>query len=461
MDAFQVPTAQERIHDEGEWADSSTLNDGEPERTSPDIPGLKENFIPRRPSKAEKKRARRSGLVQVITPKLMDTIDVVLHPGNHHLDNKSEGCDATLSHKIIEDNIAFNAHCFKPSFMRQSVRDKKLLKANGIGKAASPKNAQEDPEITLILEHLGISSAPIHTSRERTALVKQLRSAIQDDVEKVENENRDTMMRMAGYWRYVNRKTYNFMVRQNQIWDWATGQKLEEIEEEEESEADTEDDRDTEGAFWDDTSTLGTSRDGVSTPYSEVEDYAGDYELDEVKDLRLVDKVTALDEKLNEEIGEPEEDAGDSLVTPRANQLIFNTPIPRTRVPEPRVKGENLGFPNPFLAQRKDTRDLRPTSISTLKTDEPFDFVPSSPSTPGTPTFSAPHHDPNNRYNPLLKLNGGLNQRLGRASKSLKVAPATVLPLREMTNNSWTTVKGKGLTAGKTSYAGALKKPRL
>lgn len=466
FDAFQIPLVQEKIHEEGEWADSSTLNEDESDFTSSEKPGLKENCAPRMLTKAEKKRARRSGLVQVITPKLLKTIDAILHPGNHPLDNKenkqSDGCDATLFNKIIEDNIAFKAHCFKPSFMRQSVHDKKVLKGNGIGKAALPKNAQEDPQITLLLNHLSISTAHSHASRERTALVKQLRSAIQDDAEKVENENRDTMMRMAGYWRYVNRKTYNFMVRQNQIWDWATGQKLEEIEEEDESEVDTEDDRDTEGAFWDDTSTLGTTRNGVITPHSDIEDYAGDYDLDKVKDLHLVDKVAAPDEKLNEKTAEPEEDAGDCVITPRANQLTFKTSIPKTRIPEPRIRAEHQGSPHPFPASRRDTRHLRPTSISTLKTDEPFDFIPSSPSIPGTPTptFSAPHHDPNNRYNPLLKLNEGLNQPFGRPGRMLKVAPAIVSPLRETTNNSWTTVKGKGLATGKTSYAGALKKAR-
>lgn len=41
-------------------------------------------------------------------------------------------------------------------------------------------------------------------------------------------------MRMAGYWRYANRRTYNVMVRNNQLWDWTTGTKLEEVDEEEE-----------------------------------------------------------------------------------------------------------------------------------------------------------------------------------------------------------------------------------
>ncbi|KAL9026104.1 MAG: hypothetical protein Q9196_005179, partial [Gyalolechia fulgens] len=278
----------------------------------------------------------------------MNTINVTLHPGNHpHSDGEnrpSDGCNAKLSHKIIHDNIAFNAHCFKPSSIRESFHSKKLLKANGIGKAASPKNAQGDPKIALLIDQLGISSTPIHASRERIALVKELRNAIRDDAEKVENENRDTMMRMAGYWRYVNRKTYNCMVRQNRIWDWATGQKLEELEEEDGSELDTEDDRDTEGAFWDDNSTLGTPLNGVGTPYSEIEESAGDSELDERKDLRLIDEAAALDEKLlYENVGVQREDGRDNVLTETANPLAFKTPEPRTRIPEPRARAGNTG----------------------------------------------------------------------------------------------------------------------
>ena len=46
------------------------------------------------------------------------------------------------------------------------------------------------------------------------------------------NDQVETMQRMAGYWRYANKRTYNEMVRNNEIWDWATGEKLPEITEE-------------------------------------------------------------------------------------------------------------------------------------------------------------------------------------------------------------------------------------
>ncbi|KAL8830323.1 MAG: hypothetical protein Q9170_005780 [Blastenia crenularia] len=458
FDVFHIPRASENTHEEGEWADSSTLNEDEGDTRSPQTNDLKENYTPRGLTKTERKRVRHSGLVQVITPELMNAIDATLHPEDRLSDDKenrlSDITNAALSHKIIVDNIAFNTHCFKPSSMRQSVHLKKIQKANGIGKSPSPKSAQEDPEITWILGQLGIRPAPPHSSKERSALVKQLRNAIRDDSDKVENENRDTMMRMAGYWRYVNRKTYNFMVRQNQIWDWATGQKLEEIEEEDESDFDTEDDRDTDGASWDDNSTLGTPLSGVGTPCNEIEDYAEDYDLDEMKGLRLVDEAAVLDAELNERFHDHiKEDEDTCVLTPKASHFIFDSPEPKTRIPAPK----------PLLTvPRNDTRHLRPTSISTLKTDEPFDFLLSTPSTLVNPAsdkeiVSIPHHDPNNRYNPLAKLNGGLNQRLPRSKKSLRLSPATIVPSKE-TTGSWTTVKGRGPGASKISYAGALKR---
>lgn len=104
----------------------------------------------------------------------------------------------------------------------------------------------DDPLITTILHRLGISetvisSAPnnqITKDKRFRALLTQLRTAIAADLVSVENEERETMMRMAGYWRYVNRRTYNAMVRNNSLWDWETGGKLREVDFDEVSEED-------------------------------------------------------------------------------------------------------------------------------------------------------------------------------------------------------------------------------
>ncbi len=458
---FRSPSALDNIIEEGEWADSSTLNDDELEVMPPGPVHLKENYPPRKSSKAERKRAKHSKLVQIVTPELMNMVDFVLHPESHLVDGKEhkpgDESSAALSHKVIEENISFNTNCFLPSSTRQSVHAKRLLKTSGAGKTPSPQSAQEDPVIGLVLEQLGISSTPSHSSRERNTLIKQLRSAIRDDTEKVENENRDTMMRMAGYWRYVNRKTYNVMVRNNELWDWVTGQKLEEIgEEEEESEMDSEDGFDTDVFSWDDMSTLATPFSGAGTPVNELEDWSSDYELHGIRTLRLVDDSERLDAELNQALHGRD---GDGMRTPKASHFPFHTPERRSKIPEPKNKTPNSPPRTHLFSGTKDTRHIRPTSISTLKNDEPFEFMPPAPSTP-TPAdkpFSAPHHDPSNRYTPLTKLNGDLNQPLGRTTKALKLAVPAVLSVKD-TNADWTTVKGKGTGAGKTSYAGAVKK---
>ena len=60
--------------------------------------------------------------------------------------------------------------------------------------------------------------------------MNRLITAITEDVTAYQNEQAETMGRTAGYWRYVSKRTYNFMVRNNKIWDWATGEKLYELD---------------------------------------------------------------------------------------------------------------------------------------------------------------------------------------------------------------------------------------
>ena len=60
--------------------------------------------------------------------------------------------------------------------------------------------------------------------------MRKLTAAIEGDITAFQNEQAETMARAAGYWRYVNKRTYNIMVRNNTIWDWATGEKLPELD---------------------------------------------------------------------------------------------------------------------------------------------------------------------------------------------------------------------------------------
>ncbi|KAI4139408.1 MAG: hypothetical protein L6R39_006299 [Caloplaca ligustica] len=61
---FRSPSALDNVVEEGEWADSSTLNEDESQVSTPGSQDLKESFTPKRPTKAERKTAKHSKLVQ-------------------------------------------------------------------------------------------------------------------------------------------------------------------------------------------------------------------------------------------------------------------------------------------------------------------------------------------------------------------------------------------------------------
>ncbi len=138
-----------------------------------------------------------------------------------------------VPNSTIDKNIVFNAHCFRWSSLRQGVHEKKILKNNGPAKKVDLGNAEQIDEIsTMILKTLGIKTNLADAAKARKVLDSKLRNAILKDLVALENEQAETMQRMAGYWRYANRRTYNQMVENNELWDWATGAKLQKVEEE-------------------------------------------------------------------------------------------------------------------------------------------------------------------------------------------------------------------------------------
>ncbi|KAL8695927.1 MAG: hypothetical protein Q9224_003069 [Gallowayella concinna] len=463
LDSFLAPQILKPIGEEDEWADTSTLNnDDDLDMKRPGILGMQDDCPPRRTKKAQKKRAKHSSLVQIVTPALMDRIRTALHPEAYRpedrIDKPGDANSTALNHRIIQENIAFNTNCFSSASMRQTVHAKKLLKSNSVGQASS-KAAQDEMEMILILERLGITPDSVTASKQRSSLLKQLRSVIKDDIDRVENENRDTMMRMAGYWRYVNRKTYNYMVRENKIWDWTTGQKLEEIEEEEESEPDTGYDRETDNTVWDDASTIGTPRSGAGTPQKEVEDYTGDYQLDE-KSHQMVEDMGATDARPKNPTQELHGRKVTQASVPQPHQPTFDVPLPKQQ--------DTSGRPDSrFLPYGKDSRHfVQPTAIATHKYEEPRPANPphptpsiSQPPAKDGDSFSTTHRDPNNRYHSLANPKSGLNESRGctNSTKALKlVLPKATSPKK--TTGAWTTIKGKSPGLGKATYAGAVKK---
>ena len=146
--------------------------------------------------------------------------------------------------------------------------------------------AEEENEIlSPILARLSVKTYLTKATKERKSLDNKLRTAIMEDLVALDNEQAETMQRMAGYWRYSNRRTYNQMVKNNELWDWATGQKLPEIEEESELDSIEEEDEDVEEEYlsngnpqgvsspesWDDDADLDLPEDG--SPLSLVQGF--------------------------------------------------------------------------------------------------------------------------------------------------------------------------------------------
>ena len=188
------------------------------------------------------KRDRISNLV--ITTEYLKRLDEALHPthiplGEWPTDNHHRRENPLVNNSTIDANITFNAHTFKYSSLRQPIHAKRQAREDATPKAPSKGTTLlDDRAMVLIFSKLDISMDISPSSKERTTLITQLTEAIHEDLTIFANDERETMMRMAGYWRYANRHTYNTMVRNNELWDWSTGQKskLEEIQEDEEVE---------------------------------------------------------------------------------------------------------------------------------------------------------------------------------------------------------------------------------
>ncbi|KAA6409338.1 MAG: hypothetical protein FRX48_06891 [Lasallia pustulata] len=230
-----------------ESADSSTICKEESDIKKLRTPNTKENRNTKKAQKGEKKIVNNQRRVQIISSEDVEQISRALHPsrtslvGESHVGSDENGNgQGLLNNSTVDANKIFNDRTFKYASLRPNIGFKKAAKAQGISTPKTPDDSviwQEDPQIVEILGRLNVDVvAGGPSSRERKTLLSKLCYAIHNDLLIQENEDRDTMMRMAGYWRYVNKRTYNAMVRNNQLWDWATGAELEEVDEEEEEE---------------------------------------------------------------------------------------------------------------------------------------------------------------------------------------------------------------------------------
>lgn len=219
---------------------------------------VKDDSEARKLAKAKKKTVKGRGSVQVVTSECLKVIDEALHPESYVSDDSINqttkvinGESVVPTRGSVQRNLALSANCLKASARNQIIRAKMLAEENRERKRPPPQDAQENTLVATLLEKLGTRVFLPHATKERNHMVGRLRVLIQNDLISVDNEDRETMTRMAGYWRYVNRKTYNYMVRHHLLWDWETGEKLEEVSLDEESDLDTGDDCSTAGIFSD------------------------------------------------------------------------------------------------------------------------------------------------------------------------------------------------------------------
>lgn len=199
----------------------------------------------RKAARDVRKAAKNQIRFNIITREELDKVQDALHPEIREAAERADQVpngQGLADNETIDQNITFNSHTFKYGSLRQGVYEKKLARAND-PRTPEPKTPEEERAILEpILASLGIRTNVLKPTKERKNLYARLQSAITRDVEAFENEQAETMKRMAGYWRYVNRRTYNQMVRNNELWDWATGQKLPEVEEESDLESIMEED---------------------------------------------------------------------------------------------------------------------------------------------------------------------------------------------------------------------------
>ena len=378
-----------------EWdSNSSTLNNDEddPKEGKQCWSGGMENADVRKAAKAERKAAKNQVLFEVITPQDLALVDKALHPESDQQASAAFKSQGLADNHTIDENIAFNANTFKWSKLRQTVHMKKIARNNG-GKQKTNTPEQDNEILSPIFASLGISTHLSKANKQRKSLDAKLRAAILGDIVAFKNDQVETMQRMAGYWRYANKRTYNEMVRNNEIWDWATGEKLPEITEEAELDVIEEQNENPEAQA----GTLDGETEGQIPEYWDDPDFeipAGQTELTNGRSDRLTRQLAAdRDMKLDEEVnlirdslsfkilsldssdddwGRVRDESGDHAN--KGSEALNGSSTPRTPLSSvtPNLKGPHEeGF--------QGVKDTRVLGIAIRKASPPFKDTPSTP----------------------------------------------------------------------------------
>lgn len=225
-------------HSEGSWNDKGIDVTLDTDRLDKQIIKQEtkwqlDSFDNRKAVKAERKMAKNQSRFFDISRDDRKTVEEALHPGAPTLlgANAVQAGQGLENNDTIATNINYNSCTFRWGKIRQTVHEKKLSKNNNSKGDSNISSGEAESLMRNMLKVFGIIAKPPFAYKERKCLEKKLHKFVKADLEAFDNEQRETMQRMAGYWRYVNKRTYNAMVRENEIWNWATGEKLPEVEE--------------------------------------------------------------------------------------------------------------------------------------------------------------------------------------------------------------------------------------
>ena len=454
------PEPKDSIQEPGvEWDDqSSTMNEEEAEDKLQHC-----TAETRKAAKAERKAAKNQTRFNVITQDDMENVQRSLHPEIGEFaepEKQAQNGQGLTDNKTIEDNIAFSTRTYNWGCLRRSVHQKKIIRANNSRKPITINLDEQNEIFNPILISLGVRVDVLKATKERKSLETKLRNAIMEDILAFQNEEEEKMQRMAGYWRYVNRRTYNEMVKNNELWDWATGQKLPEIEEESELESVEEEDGENhmDGATY-----VGTPN--VWSP--EGSDNETDVEGGEGSPFALKtsfgpggdDPKTPTKQTSSDDLFEYARERMEKLSIPKLKASLQSpTPSldssPQSLIPNENDKSLN---PNTPYQGQKDTRNLA-QAIHILP-PSPIPHAPTSP-TPSSyripsPTTILPSKnitDLGNRYRnlrnelpaPCEEIKPTLKTQSAPLKTTVLIIPKPVAKMEMVVEEGWEVKGGKG-----------------
>lgn len=140
------------------------------------------------------------------------------------------GHSPDIDYDLVAENIGYNcALKMHVKWLRKeakqshpSQREKTAATSSPCSRTAADKYS---PELKEIMTKLCVN-IDLKVRKKTAELIRKLAIAVEDDITTCLNDESATMVRAAGYWRYVNKGIYNKMIRNNEFVNWKTGENL-------------------------------------------------------------------------------------------------------------------------------------------------------------------------------------------------------------------------------------------